>query len=248
VAEPLLRLEGVRSGYGPTEILKGVSLEVARGEIVTLIGANGAGKSTMLNTICGVVRARAGRITLEGRDLTRLATDQIAGLGIAQVPEGRRVFAEMTVLENLELGAYLRRDRAGIRGDLDKVFALFPVLAQRRRQPAGSLSGGEQQMLAMARGVMARPRVLLLDEPSLGLAPKLVLTVFEIIRDLHRQGSTLLLVEQNAYMALRTADRGYVMETGRITLAGPAAELLNKEEVRRAYLGECGPEAARRAE
>jgi len=238
MAQAMLRLEQVRSGYGPTEILKGVSLEVAAGEIVTLIGANGAGKSTALNTICGVVRARSGRITLEGRDLAGLATDQIAGLGVVQVPEGRKVFAEMTVLENLELGAYLRRDRSGIRSDLDRIFGLFPALAGRRRQSAGSLSGGEQQMLALARGFMAKPRVLLLDEPSLGLAPKLVLTVFEIVRELHRLGVTILLVEQNAYLALATAHRGYVMETGRITLSGPAAELLENQEVKRAYLGE----------
>jgi branched-chain amino acid transport system ATP-binding protein len=238
MAQAMLRLEQVRSGYGPTEILKGVSLEVAGGEIVTLIGANGAGKSTTLNTICGVVRVGAGRITLEGRDLAGLATDQIAGLGVVQVPEGRKVFAEMTVLENLELGAYLRRDRAGIKGDLDRIFGLFPALAGRRRQSAGSLSGGEQQMLALARGFMAKPRVLLLDEPSLGLAPKLVLTVFEIVRELHRLGVTILLVEQNAYLALATAHRGYVMETGRITLSGPAAELLENQEVKRAYLGE----------
>lgn len=236
--QPILKLENVRSGYGPMQIIKGISLEVNRGEIVALIGSNGAGKSTTLNTICGVVKSQGGRILLDGSDISHLGTAEIARRGIIQVPEGRRLFPEMTVLENLEMGAYLRRDSEGIKKDMERVFALFPILSERRKQLAGSLSGGEQQMLAIARGFMAKPRVLLLDEPSLGLAPKLVLRVFDVIKELNRLGVTIFLVEQNAFMALHIANRGYVMETGRITLSGPAEDLLKNEDVKRAYLGE----------
>lgn len=232
-----LRLRGVRSGYGALEVLKGIDLEVREGEIVTLIGANGAGKSTTLKTISGLLAIRAGKITLFGTPVGTLQPHEIVGLGLVQVPEGRRLFGDMTVLENLEMGAYLRRDADGIERDLEHCFALFPRLRERARQRAGSLSGGEQQMCAIARALMARPRVLLLDEPSLGLAPLLVQQIFEIIGRLNREGVTVLLVEQNANAALNLAHRGYVMETGRITLSGPADALLADPKVREAYLG-----------
>ncbi|MDI3316586.1 MAG: ABC transporter ATP-binding protein [Bacillota bacterium] len=233
----LLELEEIQVNYGPIRALRGISFTVEEGEIVTLIGANGAGKSTTLNTISGLLHPRAGRIRYLGAEIQRLSPQEVVARGITQVPEGRRVFAEMSVEENLLLGAYQRRDAAGIRADLAQVYERFPVLAERRRQSAGTLSGGEQQMLAIGRALMARPRLLLMDEPSMGLAPILVQQVFEIIRQINTQGTTILLVEQNAHMALKVAHRGYVLETGRITLAGPAAELSASEEVRSAYLG-----------
>ncbi|MHC5020879.1 MAG: ABC transporter ATP-binding protein [Planctomycetota bacterium] len=233
----MLELEGVESGYGRIQALHGISFTVKRGEVVTLIGANGAGKSTTLNTICGIVRATKGRILLEGEDIAATPPAAIAAKGIAQVPEGRRLFSDMTVRENLEMGAYLRSDKDAITRDMEHCFELFPRLKERIDQLAGSLSGGEQQMCAIARGIMAQPRILLLDEPSLGLAPILVDQIFDIITQLHQEGKTILLVEQNAMKALRVADRGYVLETGRIKLADDAAALLANDEVKKAYLG-----------
>ena len=233
----MLILDRVVSGYGLTPCLKGVSLEVRAGEIVTLLGANGAGKTTLLSTISGLVRTRGGSITFGGAPIDSLPSEAIAARGIGHVPEGRRIFARMSVLENLQLGAYGRRDRADVDRDLRKVWALFPVLAERRSQLAGTLSGGEQQMLALGRGLMGRPKLLLLDEPSLGLAPKLVALMFEIIVKLHRDGGTILLVEQNAHAALQVAHRGYLLETGTIVLSGPAQELANSPHVKAAYLG-----------
>ena len=234
----MLELADVHTYYGNIRALRGVSLSVASGEIVTLIGSNGAGKTTTLRTILGTVRPRRGRVTFGGHRLDALATDRIVRLGIAQSPEGRRIFPRMTVLENLELGAFARRDRAAIAPDLERVFALFPRLAERTAQPGGTLSGGEQQMLAIGRALMARPTLLLLDEPSMGLAPILVETIFRIVQDINRQGTTILLVEQNARMALGVAHRGYVMQTGRIVLQAAAAELLRSDLVRKTYLGE----------
>ena len=233
----MLRLDGVEAGYGQTSCLKGVSLEVQEGEIVALLGANGAGKTTTLMAISGLVALRQGAITLFGQPLRGISPVEIVGRGISHVPEGRRILPRLTVQENLELGAYLRRDRPAIGQDLERVAALFPILATRRRQLAGTLSGGEQQMLAIARGLMARPKLLLLDEPSLGLAPKLVVTIFETIKQINREGVTLLLVEQNAYLALRIAHRGYVLETGRIVLTDTAARLSQNPQVKAAYLG-----------
>ena len=233
-----LALADVHAYYGNIRALRGISLEVAPGEIVTLIGANGAGKTTTLRTILGSVRPRRGSVSFDGRDLAGLATDRIVRLGIAQSPEGRRIFPRMTVLENLELGAFARADQDGIAADLERAFALFPRLRERTMQPGGTLSGGEQQMLAIARALMARPSLLLLDEPSMGLSPILVDAIFGIIRDINRQGMTILLVEQNARMALRLAHRGYVIQTGRIVLADAAAELLRSDLVRKTYLGE----------
>ena len=233
----MLSIRGVSTSYGHIQALHGVDIDVGKGEIVTLIGANGAGKTTLLRTISGLVPARAGAIRFEGRDLRRTPPHEIVGLGISQAPEGRMVFANLSVEDNLELGAYRRKDRAGIRADRDRAFALFPRLLERRRQAAGTLSGGEQQMLAIARALMSRPKLLLLDEPSLGLAPTIVETPFAIVEDIRRRGTTVLMVEQNAFLALRMADRAYVMETGRITLAGPARELAKDDHVRRAYLG-----------
>jgi branched-chain amino acid transport system ATP-binding protein len=233
----VLRLEGVTAGYGRIAALRDVTLEVGRGELVCLIGANGAGKSTTLKAISGLVRPTAGRITWDGQEIQRLAPDEILRRGIAHCPEGRRVFPHMTVEENLAMGAYVRTDDAAVRADLASAFEHFPVLRERRRQAAGTLSGGEQQMLAIGRALMARPRLILFDEPSLGLAPTMVETTFRIIADIQRSGTTVFMVEQNAYMALRLASRAYVMETGRIALEGPAAALLDDPEVRRAYLG-----------
>ncbi len=233
----ILALEGVKAGYGNMEVLKGIDLEIRQGEIATLIGCNGAGKSTTLNTICGLVRTRGGRIVLAGEDVTNVLPYELVKRGLCQVPEGRKLFSDMTVLENLEMGAYLRRDKDGIRRDLDHVYGLFPILKDRRGQAAGSLSGGEQQMCAIGRALMARPRVLLLDEPSLGLAPILVQQIFKIIGELNREGTTIFLVEQNAHAALRLAHRGYVMETGVITHSAEASLLLEDEKVREAYLG-----------
>ena len=232
----MLTISGVHARYGNIEALKGVDLEVRAGEIVTLIGANGAGKSTLLMTVCGRPRAARGQILFEGRDITRLATFEVVRLGIAQVPEGRRIFSRMTVLENLQVGATIA-DRTSFDNELARVFTLFPILDQRRGQSGGTLSGGEQQMLAIARALMSRPRLLLLDEPSLGLAPLMVKQIFGAIREINeRQKTTVLLVEQNAHQALRLADRGYVMQTGRIMLSGTGTELLANPEVRSAYL------------
>jgi branched-chain amino acid transport system ATP-binding protein len=233
----VLRLEGVRAGYGPIEALRGLDLEVSAGELVCLLGANGAGKSSTLRTISGLLRPRSGRIVFEEREIQGLEPSAVLRAGIAHCPEGRRVFPHLTVEENLAMGAYVRRDRAAVAQDLDRVCTHFPILAERRRQAAGTLSGGEQQMLAIGRALMARPRLILFDEPSLGLAPTVVETTFSIIADIRRTGTTVLMVEQNAYLALRMADRGYVMETGRIVLHGPARELLHDDHVRAAYLG-----------
>ncbi|HEV8437791.1 MAG TPA: ABC transporter ATP-binding protein [Methylomirabilota bacterium] len=233
----MLALEGVVSRYGRITALDGVTLRVGRGEFVCLIGANGAGKTTTLKTISGLLHPAAGRIVFEGDEIHGLPPQQILRRGIAHCPEGRRVFPHMTVRENLEMGAYLRDDAGQVAADRERVFAHFPILGERRRQPAGTLSGGEQQMLAIGRALMARPRLILFDEPSLGLAPTMVETVFAIIAGIQRDGATVLMVEQNAYMALRLATRAYVMETGRIALEGPARELLDDEHVKRAYLG-----------
>ena len=232
-----LLVEALDVYYGAVHALKGVSLRVEAGEIVTLIGANGAGKTTLLRTISGIVPARAGRVSFEGKDITKLPAHEIVGLGVSQSPEGRMVFANLSVEDNLELGAYRRRDRDGIKKDYEKVFQLFPRLRERRRQLSGTLSGGEQQMLAMGRALMSRPRLLLLDEPSLGIAPLLVRDIFKTIVEINRSGTTVLLVEQNAHMALTIAQRGYVLETGRVVLEDTAAKLAANDEVRAAYLG-----------
>jgi branched-chain amino acid transport system ATP-binding protein len=233
----VLKLDGVRAAYGPVEALRGVDLEVKAGELVCLLGANGAGKSSTLRAISGLVRPTAGRILFEDRAITGAEPAAVLAAGIAHCPEGRRVFPHLTVAENLAMGAYVRRDRDGIAADLERVCAHFPILGERRGQAAGTLSGGEQQMLAIGRALMARPRLILFDEPSLGLAPTVVETTFAIIADIRRQGTTVLMVEQNAHLALRMADRGYVMETGRIVLSGPARDLLADDHVRRVYLG-----------
>ncbi len=234
----MLELADVHTFYGNIRALRGISITVESGEIVTLVGANGAGKTTTLRTILGTVRPRRGTVSFDGRRLDTLPTDRIVRLGIAQSPEGRRIFPRMTVLENLELGAFARRDREAIAPDLERVFALFPRLRERVGQQGGTLSGGEQQMLAIGRALMARPTLLLLDEPSMGLSPILVDTIFKIIQDINRQGTTILLVEQNARMALRVAHRGYVMQTGRIVLHDAAGDLLRSDLVRKTYLGE----------
>jgi branched-chain amino acid transport system ATP-binding protein len=234
----LLELQNVHTFYGNIHALKGISVTMDAGEIVTLIGANGAGKSTTLNTICGLQHPREGNILFEGRRIDALPAHEIVTLGLSQVPEGRRIFNRLTVLENLGVGAYCRRDKAGIAQDMERVFTLFPRLKERERQVGGTLSGGEQQMLAIGRALMASPRVLLLDEPSMGLAPILVQSIFDTIRDISAQGITILLVEQNANMALSIAHRAYVLETGRIVLSGSAAEVRENPQVRAAYLGE----------
>ncbi len=233
----MLQVEALDVYYGAVHALKGVSVRAEPGEIVTLIGANGAGKSTLLRTISGLVRPRAGSVRFEGKDLGRVPPHEIVGLGISQSPEGRMVFANLSVEDNLELGAYRRKDRAQIRSDRDRMFGLFPSLLERRKQNAGTLSGGEQQMLAIARALMSRPRLLLLDEPSLGLAPLLVREIFRTIVEIHRGGMTVLLVEQDAHMALSIAGRGYVLETGHVRLEDAARNLLANDEVKRAYLG-----------
>jgi branched-chain amino acid transport system ATP-binding protein len=235
---PILQLEDVHTYYGSIQALKGISLEVHQGEIVTLLGANGAGKTTTLRSINGLNRPRQGTITFEGRDITHTAPHDIVKRGIAQSPEGRRLFPRMSVTENLEMGAFQRRDRAGIKEDMERVFELFPRLHERRNQRAGTMSGGEQQMCAIGRALMARPKLLLLDEPSLGLAPIFVERIFEIVKTINEQGTSILLVEQNALMALDNADRGYVMETGKIVLADSAEALKTNEQVRKTYLGE----------
>jgi len=236
--EKVLELQDVNTYYGSIHALKGISLEVYDGEVVTLIGANGAGKSTTLRSINGLNRPRKGTITFRDRDITSTPADQIVKMGISQSPEGRRLFPRMSVLENLEMGAFQRKDRAGIREDRDRVFELFPRLAERRHQKAGTMSGGEQQMCAMGRALMARPKLLMLDEPSMGLAPIFVERIFEIVKEINQQGTPILLVEQNALMALDVAVRGYVLETGRVALEGPAGELRQNEQVRKTYLGE----------
>ena len=233
----MLSLCEVEVSYGPTACLKGVSLEVREGEIVVLLGANGAGKTTTLMTISGLLPIRRGTVTFRGQSLQGVAAAAIVARGISHVPEGRRMLPRLTVVENLELGSFLRQDRRAVREDLERMFELFPVLAERRRQLAGTLSGGEQQMLAIARGLMARPSLLLLDEPSLGLGPKLVATIFETIVRINADGVTIFLVEQNVYRSLQIAHRGYVLETGRITLTDSAAALANNPHVKAAYLG-----------
>lgn len=233
----LLELNNVHTYYGAIHALKGITIHVEEGEIVTLIGANGAGKSTTLNTICGILHPREGTIYLDGEPIHGLPPHEIVGRGVAQAPEGRRVFGRLNVIENLEMGAFARKDKDGIRRDMERVFALFPRLKERAKQLAGTLSGGEQQMLAIGRSLMANPRLLLLDEPSMGLAPILVEAIFETIRQINAQGTTILLVEQNALMALSVAHRGYVLETGTVVLHDTASALRENELVRKAYLG-----------
>lgn len=233
----MLKIENLSVSYGGIQALRGISLEVPDGKIVTLIGANGAGKSTTLRTITGLVKASSGSIRWNGEELLGKSIDKIVGAGIAMSPEGRRVFADMPVLENLRIGAYLRNDKAGVEEDIQWVYRLFPRLEERSWQLAGTLSGGEQQMLAVGRALMSRPKLMMLDEPSLGLAPLVVQDIFSIIREINRQGVTVLLIEQNANMALKIADLAYVLETGNITMSGTGAELLANEKVREAYLG-----------
>jgi len=237
VASPILELNDVRTFYGSIEALKGISIDVHEGEIVTLIGANGAGKSTTLRSINGLNHPREGTIHFQGRNITDESPHNVVKMGISQSPEGRRLFPRMSVIENLEMGAFQRSDRAGIREGMDRVFTLFPRLAERRQQKAGTLSGGEQQMCAIGRALMAEPKLLMLDEPSMGLAPIFVEKIFEIVREINDQGTPILLVEQNALMALDTADRGYVMETGTIVLADEAKVLRENEQVQKTYLG-----------
>jgi branched-chain amino acid transport system ATP-binding protein len=234
----MLELKNLQTFYGNIQALKGVSIEISEGEIITLIGANGAGKSTTLMSVCGIVPPRSGDILFRGQPIHDLSPNQIVALGISQVPEGRRIFPYLTVMENLDMGAFLRTDKDGIKQDMEYIFELFPILAERRHQAGGTLSGGEQQMLAISRALMARPRLLLMDEPSLGLAPLVVKQIFEIIRKVNvENNTTIFLVEQNANLALKVAHRGYVMETGRITLADSAEKLLADEKVKKAYLG-----------
>ncbi len=234
----MLKVNNINTYYGNIQALKGVSLEVEEGEIVTLIGANGAGKTTTLMSLCGIVPPRSGEILFQGKPVQGMSGDKIVQMGIIQVPEGRRIFPNMTVVENLEMGAYLRTNKLLVKQDMNMVMDLFPILAQRRSQLGGTLSGGEQQMLAISRALMARPRLLLLDEPSLGLAPIIIQQIFDIIRKInHDNNTTIFLVEQNANQALKLADRGYVMENGRITLTDAADKLLDNEEVKSAYLG-----------
>ena len=233
----MLELNNVNVHYGMIHALKDISLTVNSGEIVTLIGANGAGKTSTLCAISGLVKTSGGTITLDGKELNKIAAPQRVGLGVSQIPEGRHVFPAMSVLENLEMGAYLRKDKSEIKKDMENVFERFPILGQRRKQAAGTLSGGEQQMLAMGRALMSRPKILLLDEPSMGLAPLLVKEIFNIIKDINEQGTTILLVEQNAKMALSIANRAYVIETCTIVLSGEAQEVMQSDSVKKAYLG-----------
>jgi branched-chain amino acid transport system ATP-binding protein len=234
----MLELRNVQAYYGSIQALKEISLEINSGEIITLIGANGAGKSTTLMSICGIVPPRSGEILFRGEPIQGKSTDQIVAMGICQVPEGRHIFPALSVRENLDLGAFLRTDREGIKKDLDYVFSLFPILAERRNQPGGTLSGGEQQMLAMSRALMARPQLLLLDEPSMGLAPLIIQQIFSIIKQINEEhNTTIFLVEQNANQALRIANRGYVIENGKITISDKADRLLSNTEVQKAYLG-----------
>jgi branched-chain amino acid transport system ATP-binding protein len=238
MTEPLLDVKDIHVFYGNIEAVKGMSFHVDRGEIVSLIGANGAGKTTTLRTVSGLLRPGEGAIFYDGQRIDLVPAHEIVGMGVAQSPEGRRIFPRMSVRENLDMGAFIRRDAAGQREDMDRIMDLFPILKERARQAAGTLSGGEQQMLAMGRALMARPKLLLLDEPSMGLAPIVVQTIFDTIRDINDQGMTVLLVEQNAAQALSLAHRGYVIETGKIVLEDEARALLENEQVRKAYLGE----------
>ncbi|KXH79328.1 ABC transporter ATP-binding protein [Sporosarcina sp. HYO08] len=233
----MLKVENLNVYYGSIHALKGVSLEVNEGEIVTLIGANGAGKSTLLKTLSGLLKPKDGSITYLNAPIAGKPAQSIVKAGVSHVPEGRRVFAEMSVEENIELGAFLRKDKDGIKSDHQKVYDIFPRLYERRKQSAGTLSGGEQQMLAMGRAIMAKPKLLLLDEPSMGLAPLMVKTIFEVVRDINKEGTTILLVEQNANMALSVAERAYVIETGKVILSGTVEELQKSEEIKKAYLG-----------
>ena len=237
-SETVLDVEGIHTYYGAIEALKGISLEVREGEIVTLIGSNGAGKTTTLRSINGLNHPRRGKIVFQGNDITTTPAHQVVKRGISQSPEGRKLFSRMSVVENLEMGAFQRTDRANFKGDMDRVLSLFPRLAERKSQKAGTMSGGEQQMLAIGRALMAQPKLLLLDEPSMGLAPILVEKIFEIIKEINEQGTPILLVEQNALMALDVANRGYVLETGKVALADDAKALRQNEQVRKAYLGE----------
>ena len=234
----LLSVDKLRAGYGPIDVLHELSIHVDAGEIVALIGANGAGKTTTLMTVSGVVKVRGGTVTFDGQPLNSKPAHEIVKLGLAQSPEGRKIFPRLSVLENLQMGAFTRTDKPAIADDIEKMFAMFPILKERKSQAGGLLSGGQQQMLAIARALMARPKLLLLDEPSLGLAPQIVVQIFETIRDLNKQGMSVLLVEQNARMALKVAHRGYVLETGRITFTDKADVLLNDPRIRAAYLGE----------
>lgn len=234
----MIKIEDLVVAYGGIEALKGISLDVPSGKIVTLVGANGAGKSTTLKAIVGLVKPKGGSIEYEGKDLTKISTESMVKNGIALVPEGRKVFEDLTVLENLKIGAYSRKDRKGIEEDLQKVYSLFPRLKERTWQLSGTLSGGEQQMLAIGRALMSRPKLIMMDEPSLGLAPIVVKGLFEIIKKINKDGMTVLLIEQNANAALKIADVGYIMETGRITLSGTGQELLSNDEIKKAYLGE----------
>jgi branched-chain amino acid transport system ATP-binding protein len=234
----MLKLEGVSGGYGLLEILKGIDLTVSQGEIVTIIGNNGAGKTTALRAICGLVQVTGGKISFKGQAINNLPTHEIVARHLVMVPEGRRIFQKLTVRENLNMGAYLVNSKSQVAEDIERVFALFPRLKERQKQNGGSLSGGEQQMLAMARALMGRPEMLLLDEPSMGLAPQMIEKIFETTIEINKQGTTVLLVEQNACLALQIASRAYVIETGKITISGPSRELLADERVKRAYLGE----------
>jgi branched-chain amino acid transport system ATP-binding protein len=240
VSSALLEVENLQAGYGPINVLHGLSLTVNRGEIVTMIGANGAGKTTTLMSVSGVVKARGGKVVFDGTDLVaqRVPAHKIVGRGLAQSPEGRKIFSRLTVMENLQMGAFTRNDKDGVKADVEKMFGMFPILKERQNQAGGLLSGGQQQMLAIARALMARPKLLLLDEPSLGLAPQIVVQIFNVIKELNQQGMSVLLVEQNARMALKIAHRGYVLETGRITFTDRADVLLNDPRIRAAYLGE----------
>lgn len=234
----MLEITNIEAGYGNIAVLKNISISINKGEIITLIGANGAGKSTILMTISGILACRSGEIVYQGERINGYKPDKIVQLGISQVPEGRHIFSQLTVQENLDMGAFLRKNRKETAQDLDYVYSLFPILAERRSQLGGTLSGGEQQMLAMSRALLARPKLLLLDEPSMGLAPIIIQKIFKIIKTINKeQNTTVFLVEQNAHQALQIADRGYVLENGRITLSGSGNELMNNEEVRRAYLG-----------
>ena len=233
----MLKVTDLQVYYGVIQALKGISFEVNQGEVIALIGANGAGKTTTLHTITGLLHPKAGKIEFEGKDITKTPAHKIVALGMAHVPEGRRIFGELTVYENLKLGAYARKDKAGIAESLEKVYKRFPRLEERKKQIAGTMSGGEQQMLAMGRALMSNPKIIVMDEPSMGLAPILVEQIFDIIRALHKSGTTILLVEQNAQMALSVANRAYVLETGKISMSGDAQELLHNDAVRKAYLG-----------
>ena len=234
----LLAIDKLRAGYGPIDALHDISIDVNEGEIVAMIGANGAGKTSTLMSISGVLKTRAGSIQFQGQDISKLPAHQIVKLGLAQSPEGRKIFPRLSVLENLQMGAFTRNDAPGIAADIEKAFAMFPILKERKGQAGGLLSGGQQQMLAIARALMARPKLLMLDEPSLGLAPQIVVQIFEVVKELNKAGMSILLVEQNARMALKVAHRGYVLETGRVTMADAADKLLVDPRVRAAYLGE----------